>query len=260
MGSLTERFNKPLPEWLWGEKQKFFMLIWQSKLMQACKRGDLDAMKVLMIRYWPFVDDFPEIIRKHQLRIFIREFLRHPVDSLFLLDTVTKVLEEIRGDEWYHRSLWLDTSNALGLDEKDLYRKEKFYGAPEPEVYKIMQKVGEPVSILGNGGYLSSTVLFRLAGVEIVAEGISVCLIREFEKISNSAARWFDVHIHHKDGMMSHEELVYRVAFALDDNLQKSESGSEYERDEKEAERRKKVVGVIGEVVDLFIEAGEVPY
>src|SRR3989344_3321204 len=99
MNSLIERFNAPLPEWLWNLKQEFFLKIWQSMLMQDCKNGDHEAMEVLMIRYWPFVDEFPEIIRKHQLRIFAREFLRHPIHSLFLLNNITKTLGEIKGDE-----------------------------------------------------------------------------------------------------------------------------------------------------------------
>lgn len=244
MRSLIERFNEPLPLWLFEEKQKFFSQIWQSPLMQACKRGEPEAMETLMIRYWPFVDKFPEIIRKHQLRIFAREFLRHPVDVLFLLNNITKILGEIKGDEANHRSLWTDTSYALGLTLEDLYLGEDFYGAPEPEIYDIIKKVGESVSIFGNKGCSSSTALLRLSAVEIVAEGISLYVRNEFKKISNSAAKWFEVHMFHKDGVMSHEELVYRMAFALD---------------EKRPEREE-VKEVIGEVVDLFIKAGEVPF
>lgn len=243
MSSLIERFNEPLPEWLWENKQALFVKIWQSKLMKNCKNGDREAMKILMIRYWPFVDEFPEVIRKHQLCIFAREFLRHPVQVLFLFDNITKTLGEKKGDEKDHRSLWLDTSYALGLDEGDLY----FGSATQDEdwwaVRDIIKKVGESVSILENG-CSSSTALLRLAAVEIVAEGISLYLRNEFKKISNSASRWFEVHMHHSDGVMPHEELVYRMAFALHEK--------ELKRDE--------VSKVIQEIVDLFIEAGEAPY
>lgn len=242
LSSILERFNESLPWWVQGIKQESFKKIWQSTLLQDCKNTNHGAMRILMIRFWPFVDEFPKIIKKHQQRIFVREFLRHPILISFLSDTVSKILEEIRGDETNHRSLWLDTSSALGLNEGNLYlnTKKDFNWL---KVRDTIDKVGEPVSILGNK-VLSSTALLRLAAVEIVAEGISLYVRDEFKKVSDSAGRWFETHIYHQEDVMSHEELVYRIAFAFDN---------------KKPERDKVNV-IIQEVVDLFIEAGEVSY
>jgi len=244
MSSLTKRFNAPLPEWLFELKQAFFVKIWHSKLMQDCKSGDRKAMETLMIRYWPFVDEFPQIIRNHQLRIFAREFLRHPVGTLFLLNNIVKTLGEIKGDEKDHRSLWIDTSSALKISEDGLYSNQYLMN-PDARflVQDIIDKVGEPVNILGDK-ILSSTALLRLSAVEIVAEGISLYVGHVFKDLDKKAERWFLVHAHHPKGVISHEELVYRMAFALD--------GKVPEKDE--------VNKIIGEVVDLFIEAGNMPY
>lgn len=240
MSSLTERFNSPLPEWLFDIKQSAFLKIWHSKLMQDCKSGNRISMQTLMIRYWDFVDEFPGIIRKHQLHIWGREFLRHPVQTLFLLNNIIKTLGEIKGDEKDHRSLWLDTSSVLGLSERDLYLRPDF---ARFKVRNIINKVGEPVSIFGDK-ILSSTALLRLSAVEIVAEGISLYVGHVFKDLDKKAERWFLVHAHHLEGVMSHEELVYRMAFALD----------------KKVPEKERVNEIIQEVVDLFIEAGNVPY
>lgn len=242
MSSILERFNEPLPWWVYGIKQESFKEIWQSTLLQDCKNTNHGAMRTLMIRFWPFVDEFPEIIEKHKSRIFVREFLRHPVAIQFLANKVSKILREIKGDETNHRSLWLDTSLALELHESDLYfnAKKDFNWL---KVRDTIDKVGEPISILGNKTP-SSTAILRLAAVEIVAEGISLYVKDEFKKVSDSAGRWFETHIYHQEGVMSHEELVYRIAFAF------------YEKKPE----RDKVNVIIQEVVDLFIEAGEWSY
>lgn len=216
-----------------------------SKLILGCREEDAlkIAKKTLMIRFWPFVDEFPEIIRRHQLRIFFREFLRHPLGSIFLADAMIKILSGIRSDEKDHRSLWLDTSSALGLSETDLY----FGNASQNEdwylVQDLIKKVGENVSIFRNK-ILPSTSLLRLAAVEIVAESISHELIVVFNDFGEKATAWFKAHIYHKEGVISHEELVYKLAFAFD--------GKDPDKE--------KVDTIISEVVDLFVEAGEVPY
>ena len=243
MSSLIERFNQLLPVWIPDIKTESHKKIMRSRLITDCRKGSKEAMKVLMIRFWPFVDEFPEFIRKHQLRISAREILRHPINALFLADTISKILGEIKGDEENHRSLWLDTSFTLGLDENDLYLGEDFDGLECQEIHDIIDKISESVSIFGSKTP-SSIALLRLAAVEIVAESISHELIVVFNDLGEEASKWFQVHIYHKEGVMSHEELVYRMAFAFDVKLPDKD----------------RVNKVIQEIVDLFIEAGEVPY
>lgn len=258
MSSLTERFNAPLPSWIYNIKKEAHQKIMKSRLIIDCREFNEKAMKTLMIRFWPFVDEFPEVIWNHQILIFIREFLRRPIYTLFLIDTVSKTLGKIKSDEKNHKSLWLDTSLALGLDERDLYLGENSSSVEGREVRETIEKVGESVSIFGNKTS-SSTAILRLAAVEIVAESISHELIVIFNDLDTELKReaeeenkelkikpsqWFREHIYHKDGVMSHEELVYRLAFALDGR-------------EPEKERTNKI---IQEVVDLFVEAGETPY
>ena len=242
MSSLIERFNTPLPSWIYEIKKEVRQKVMRSRLILDCREGNDEAKKILMIRYWPFVDEFSEIIRRHQLRISAREFLRHPILSLFLLDTVSKILADTREDEKDHRSLWIDTSLALSLNESDLYLRENYYGAPEPEVYKIIEKVDESVSIFGNKTP-SSIVLLRLVAVEIVAEAISHELLVVFNDFGENAIKLFKAHIYHKENVMSYEELVFRMAFAFDHKMPE----------------KHKTNKVIQEITDLFIEAGELP-
>ena len=241
LSSLIDRFNALLPVWIPDIKRESHKKVMRSRLILDCREGNKEAMKTLMIRYWPFVDEFPEIIRRHQIRISAREFLRHPLNSLFFIDKVSRILGEIKSDEKDHRSLWLDTSLALELDEEDLYLGEDFYGKESTEVRKIIEKVGESVSIFGNKT-ASFDAFLRLAAVEIVAESISHELIVVFNDLGDKAITWFRAHIYHKEGVMSHEELVYRLAFS-------------FNNEEPDKEKTNKV---IQEVVDLFIAAGDI--
>lgn len=259
MSSLIEGFYASLPLWISEIKIESHKKIMRSRLIQHCREGNRAAMKTLMIRYWPFVDEFPEIIRKHQLRISAREFLRHPFDSFFLIDTVSKILSDIRGDEKDHRSLWVDSALALGLSEDGLYKMQYFENPKARfKVHDIVNLVGQSVKVFGKEAD-SFSALLRLSAVEIVAESISRELLivfsdldeeekekaeKENREVKIRPSQWFRAHIYHKEGMMSHEELVYRIAFAL--------GGKDPERE--------KVNGIIGEVVDLFMEAGEIPY
>jgi hypothetical protein len=215
----------------------------RSLLIINCRESDKKAMETLMIRFWPFVDVFPEIIKNHWLGIFKREFLRHPIHALFLAGTVKKILIEIKEDEQNHKSFWLDTSLMLGLSENDLYGRQHFENPNARfRVSDITFKVGERIKIFGLPSSFIS--LLRLAAVEIVAESISHDLLVIFNDLGEKASKWFKVHAHHKEGTMSHEELVYRMAFAFDGKAPNKENTNK----------------IIQEVVDLFIKAGEVPY
>ena len=247
MNSILKRFTEPLPWWIEGIKQESFKKIWQSTLLKKCQMMDQEAMRVLMFRFWPFVNEFPKIISEHRSQIFLRELVRHPIHVYFLAKNVNEILKEIRSDEINHRSLWLTTSAVLGLKEDDLYfqvlKDFRVHNSAYLKVRGIIKKVQSPVSILGNKT-TSQEALLRLAAVEIVAEGISLIVKDAFKRLNDKAGRWFDVHIYHNEDIMSHEELVYKLAFAFD----------------SKKPEREPVNVVIQEIVDLFIEAGEISY
>lgn len=253
MNSLINKFEQNLPEWTDEIKNESHKKIRSSQLILDCREFNRGAMKTLMIRFYPFVHIFPKIIELQKERILKREKWRHPFSIRQLGGRCGEILSEIGRDEESHRKLWLNTSLALGLSEEDLHVKQ-FYQNPKARfrVQKIIDIVGAKAD--------SSTTLLRFAAIEIIAESISHELIIIFsdldaevvKRVENGESefanlkpsQWFQVHVYHKEGVMSHEELVYRMVFAFD--------GKTPEKD-----RANKV---IQEIVDLFIEAGKAPY
>lgn len=259
MSSLLKRFEQPLPSWVNEIKTESRAKIRKSKLILAC-REDREAIsiakKTLMIRFWPFVDVFPKIVGEHKKRIIKRETWRHPFSIRQLGKHCEDIMGDIKRDEENHRKLWLDTSLVLGLTENHLYYPRSYQMDQNPQA---RFRVQDTIDIVGEKTD-SFTALLRLASIEIIAESIGHELIIVFsdldviatQKTENGEqefanlkpSRWFYVHINHGRNAVSHEEMVYRLAFALHGKVPKK----------KEANR------IIQEVVDLFIEAGEMPY
>lgn len=252
MNSLIKRFEQNLPEWTDEIKEESHKKIRSSQLILDCRESNRGAMKTLMIRCYPFIHIFPKIIDTQKKRILKRERWRHPFTIWRLGNRCNEILSEIRRDEENHRKLWLDASLALGLSEEDLHEKQ-FYQNSKARFY--VQKTIDVVGAKAD----SSTTLLRFAAIEIIAESISHELIVVFsdldaevvKRIENGESKlanlkpsqWFRVHIYHKEGVITHEELTYKLAFAFGDYRVKEKANN-----------------VIQEIIDLFIAAGKAPY
>lgn len=247
-----KRFEQNLPEWIDEIKEESHKKIRNSQLILDCREFNRGAMKTLMIRSYPFIHIFPKIIELQKKRILKREKWRHPFSIRQLGGRCGEILSEIGRDEEDHRKLWLDTSLALGLSEEDLHVKQ-FYQNPKAR-FRV-QKIIDIVSAKAD----SSTTLLRFAAIEIIAESISHELIVVFNELDAEVAKmvengesklanlkpsqWFSVHIYHKEGVITHEELTYKLAFAFGDYPVKEKANN-----------------VVQEIVDLFIVAGKPPY
>lgn len=224
--SLLTLFHRPLPEYLAEIKKEAADKCMAAPLIKACSDGDLAAIRALIIHYWPFVDTFPKIINDGVAAVIQKEVQR----IREIIGVMREALQGVERDETNHRGLWLTTAGELYLTDADL-----FYTSPKilPEVQEIIQltRKTDPFALF-----------LRFVAVEIVAEAISIALLRseEFRQIvGGSGLQWFNVHVDHHDGM-SHEEVTYRLAFAFRPDA-----------------TREEVNAIIQQLVDLFISAGD---
>jgi len=238
MATLTNRFREPLPTWTAAIRNEAQEKIVSSIAARACCEGDAPAIREILIRFWPFVDVFPQIIRRGCARLIRRELIttrlakvHRILDLLSLLILAKSTLSEIERDETDHRRLWLRTMEALGLSPTSLDN------TPIPSIGTLMAVVGEHCD--------PPTMFLRFAGVEILAESISETLLQSDRfraTVGTKGLGWFLVHTARPThGEESHESLTYRLAFAFQDIPPDQE----------------RVNAIVQQVIGVFVEAGE---
>ena len=118
MGTFTDRYSKPLPGWVSDIKEGVKHKVISSIASQACREGNIPALRQLLIVFWPFVDEFPKIIRRGCVKFIKHELITDPGnadDLLSLLVLADKTLTLIERDEADHRELWIKAAEAVGL-------------------------------------------------------------------------------------------------------------------------------------------------
>jgi len=231
VGTFTDRYSKPLPGWVSDIKEGVKFKVISSIASQACREGNIPALRQLLIVFWPFVDEFPKIIRRGCVKFIKHELITDPGnadDLLSLLVLADKTLTLIERDEADHRELWIKAAEAVGLTYQDL---EQY---PIPLVKKLiaeMEAWADPAAMF-----------LRFAAVEIMAEVASWHFLesQQFRQaVGTKGSEWFLAHTEHGDE--SHESLTYRLAFAF------RESGITHEE----------ASALIQPLIDLFVEAAE---
>ena len=176
--------------WFHSIKRDACQRIAPTTLVLGCKRGDKNYIRALMVIYWKFVDEFPEILYEQF------STMSDPV-----IKRQAKYLSGITADEKSHRHMWLETSDFLGLSYQTLNNyRERF-----PLVNKISLRLRDTVD--------TALTLLRIVGVEIVAEILSSELLSsdKFCNALNEKARvWFKVHVAHTG--TTHEQIALRLA------------------------------------------------
>jgi pyrroloquinoline quinone (PQQ) biosynthesis protein C len=208
MDSFASVFSEPLPPWIGDIKSRARAKITSAAFAEKCRNGNKGVMRGLIIGLWPFIDEFPISM--------IRGMARLPRNGLStereLLNTFLhrgpQTILRIKRDEENHRKLWLQTGKALELQYPDNFRCPAL---PETQAWiDAINAEGDP-----------STLLFRFAAIEMIAEIVSVELLisAAFTSIlDKDGCEWFRVHAEHGDGM-THEELELRLAFALSNGI-----------------------------------------
>ena len=231
MGIFTDRYSRPLPDWVCDIKEEVTSKVKSSIASQACREGNIPVLRQLLIVFWPFVDEFPKIVRRGCVKFIKHGLITDPGnadDLLSLLVLADKTLTLIERDEADHRELWIKAAEAVGLTSQDL---EQY---PIPLVKKLiaeMEAWADPAAMF-----------LRFAAVEIMAEVTSWHFLesQQFRQaVGTKGSEWFLAHTEHGDE--SHESLTYRLAFAF------RESGITHEE----------ASALIQPLIDLFVEAAE---
>jgi hypothetical protein len=231
VGIFTDRYSKPLPGWVSDIKAGAKYKITSSIASQACREGNIPAMRQLLIVFWPFVDEFPKIVRRGCVKFIKHELMSDPGnadDLLSLLVLADKTLTLIERDEADHRELWIQAAEAVGLTYQDLVQ------SPIPLVNKLITEM--------ETWTYPAAMFLRFAAVEIMAAVSSEHFLEspQFRQaVGTKGSEWFLAHTEHGDE--SHESLTYRLAFAF------RESGITHEE----------ASALIQPLIDLFLEAAE---
>lgn len=204
--TLAAKFEQPLPRWVEEIEKEVYVRIAEAPFAAACRKGNKEVMRKLIINLWPFVDVFPDVVKRSYWKLIKPSFIfRYGAGNMLqLFRKSIQVLTSIEGDEKKHRNLWLDTGIALGLN----YQKD-FAKNPTPETRRWLK------SITNNKGPFN--IFLGYVAIEMIAESISKNLLasKTFSSIlGREGRRWFEVHaVHHGD--KSHEALEFHLAFAL---------------------------------------------
>jgi len=217
------------PEWVEEIKGEARTKITAATFASACRQGNSAVMRGLVLGLWPFIDTFPKSIIRGASGFPKRSILKNRRLLNLFLHRGPQMLSGIRKDEENHRTLWLETGQALGLNYPLDFERPVL---PHTQVWiNEINNKSDPL-----------TSLLRFAATEILAEAISVNLLssQTFTSVlGNRGCGWFRVHAEHEPGM-THEELLLRSAFFIDKHPTKENVNS-----------------VIQHVVNLFIRAGE---
>lgn len=210
--------QKELVPWLHRVKDESFRKVSCSPLTRGCAEGRAASLSALLIGFWPFVDKFPGIIKSKY------EGSR---------DLKAKLLAEMEGDERGHRTLWIQSCEELKITQETLSAQETL-----PRVQRLIDYIGEDLP--------SYRSFLRFLAVEIVAEGLSVGLVRHAafqEALGERGLQWFNVHLNAQNEALetSHEMLTIRLA----------------KRDAGDAADDEGFANEVTQAVDRFIEAGE---
>jgi pyrroloquinoline quinone (PQQ) biosynthesis protein C len=208
MDSLSIAFSEELPPWVRDVKSRARTRIANAAFAGECRNGNKSSMRGLVIGLWPFIDEFPISMIRGAGRISRTGLFRKRELQNTLLHRGPQLLVGIKGDEENHRKLWLQTGKALGLRYP-----ENFNGPALPETQVWIDAIDAQCD--------PSTILFRFAAIEMIAEIVSVELLISdaFTSIlGKEGCEWFRVHAEHGDEM-THEELELRLAFALSNGI-----------------------------------------
>lgn len=205
--NFKEKFRTSPPTWFEEIKQEANKRIIESPSADACRKGNREVMKKIILNLWPFVDVFPRLVGQKYVYLFTNPsmyFQYGPLHVLSLGYHTAVFLKSIAKDEKSHRLLWLDSGLALGLQ----YPKD-YEGPITPQTQKWKDDVANQTE--------PSEMLFGYVAIEIIAESVSKNLIG-FEPfrllLGDKGLRWYVVHtIDHGD--ISHENLELQLALAF---------------------------------------------
>ncbi len=205
--ALVDKFNQGIPDWFTNVKRKAADKIQNLNLAGACAQANGNAIKALVLGFWPFVDVFPSHIEQATWALVRGKRLSEAQkrDLPELMRSVRGLLPSIRDDEENHRLLWIETAEAIGISREEL----QTYRDTATEMQSLIAITAAPAH--------PATKLVQFSTVEVVAEALSRTLLASDSfktRVGKRGLRWFQVHAQH-NGEDTHETLTLRLALAL---------------------------------------------
>src|SRR3989344_1191003 len=96
--NFKQKFNTPPPVWFKDIKEEAYKKITEAPFAEACRRGDKEIIKKLIVGLWPFVDVFPRLVGQKYMYLFTNPLLyfRHgPLNMLSLASSTVVFLRSI---------------------------------------------------------------------------------------------------------------------------------------------------------------------
>ncbi len=178
--------------------------IFSSPLVRACARGDREAIRGLLIGFWPFVQAFERAIDQRvghlPLRPLVERFGQSRVKAFF--GEAREAVREMKDEEGSHALLWIAGAEELGIDLNA--GDYPIFGAVE-ELIRASTSA-DPVEFFS-----------WLAGVEYLAEELSAYLCHAPAFTSAFPSHrwlWGEAHTAHDHHGPSHLEIDEDLARA----------------------------------------------
>lgn len=229
-----EKLHTPHPAWFKQIEEEANRRIVESQFAEACRKGEKEAMKRLMVNLWPFVEIFPRLVGRGYMRLLSPTlYMQYGVLHMLSLSYHSMMfLSNIERDEKSHRALWLGSGSGLGLKYPEDYEH-----SITQETQAWIDSVTLPVE--------PADIFLAFVAIEFIAESVSKNFLTS-EQFKNAMGNshmglgWFTVHtVDH--GEKSHANLELHLSLAF-----RSES------DETNEQKAKQVI--LG-VVDKFLGA-----
>lgn len=190
MSSSFSELVGTIPPWAVGFRASLVEQASNHPLFQRLAEGDREALEVVLERFWPFVVEFPGIIRDSYQR-HIRE-IRSAV-SRKTLKTITTEMQKMRNEEGDHTKAWIALGESIGVQ------------MPDPSIR------GRAIEVLIRYGNNDDAAKFfvLLHVTEIVASIFATAGLKAAQRIRLDAT-WFTIHEH--GPVPGHEELDFFLA------------------------------------------------
>ncbi|MBI4120655.1 MAG: hypothetical protein HY457_00145 [Parcubacteria group bacterium] len=178
----------------------------KSTLMRACRDGDLQSVRALLIGFWPFVYEFEKAIdiqaRRLPLRRILTEHLGLTTAQQYFVSRA-KILRQMHEEEGEHAQIWRGDALKIGADLESLPKAHE--KLPLMEALIATAYADDPFKFF-----------CALAATEYIAEELSrfLCASSVFTSCFGGRFGWGDTHIAVHDGL-SHLQIDEDFAAAV---------------------------------------------
>jgi pyrroloquinoline quinone (PQQ) biosynthesis protein C len=192
-------FNVDLPSWWRDIKVEAHSKVAANPMTLGCRTGNPVYLRAFLLGFWPFVHIFPDVIRQGLTKLARSGEVARTTK---FLTRASGILAGIENDERSHRTMFLDTAQAVGLSMADFTAAKCL-----PLVQALFTRIIDSPC--------PASMFLRFAAVEVEAEAFSEELLSSEPfrlGLPPQSLRWF--HEHQQHDATPHEALAYNLATA----------------------------------------------